>query len=214
MIDAEAKALLADRFSVSRETLSALEEFVSFLVEENSLQNLVSRASLEEVWGRHILDSAQLLQFSHSGASWLDLGTGAGFPGLIVAVLHDGPVTLVEERKKRVEFLSAAASVLKIETKVEIVQNRVERLQARPFDIISARAFAPLSRLLDLSHSFSTAKTRFLLPKGRNARSELEEAGTKWQGRFRLEPSLTDAEAQIIIAEGVSRRPASRGGKQ
>lgn len=214
MNEADAKAILAETFNVSRETLGTLDDFVSFLGAENSRQNLVSRSSLEEVWNRHILDSAQLLKFSKPGATWLDLGTGAGFPGLVIAVLHNGPVTLVEERRKRIEFLTAAASVLKIEGKVEIIQSKVERLPPRSFDVISARAFAPLSRLLELSHSFSTAKTRFLLPKGRNARSELEEAETTWQGHFRLEPSLTDADAQIIVAEGVSRRPASRGGKQ
>ena len=214
MNEFQAKDALTQAFGVSRETLGLLDHFVEFLASESVNQNLVSRSSLEEVWNRHILDSAQLLRFADQGSTWLDLGTGAGFPGLIIATLHDGPVTLVEERKKRVEFLSAASSVLKIEQKVEIIQSKVERLSPRTFDVISARAFAPLGRLLDLSHAFSTVKTRFLLPKGRNARSELEEAETKWQGRFRLEPSLTDADAQIIIAEEVSRRPASRGGKQ
>ncbi|HET9427938.1 MAG TPA: RsmG family class I SAM-dependent methyltransferase, partial [Allosphingosinicella sp.] len=92
---------------------------------------------------------------------------------------------------------------------VEIIGTKVERIDPRPFDVISARAFAPLGRLLELGTRFSTAKTRWVLPKGRNAQSELEALDSSWQGDFRLEHSLTDAEAQIVVAEGVKR-----GGKR
>ncbi len=197
------------RFNVPRETFARLEAFVALLVAENEHQNLVSRGTLEGVWSRHILDSAQLLRFAPSPqASWLDLGTGAGFPGLIVGLLHQGPLTLVEERRKRVEFLQRAAEILGIEDRVSIEGVRVEKLESEQFDVISARAFAPLERLLELSHRFSTAKTRWILPKGRNAASELEAAKASWHGEFRLEQSLTDPGAMIIVAEGV--RPAGK----
>lgn len=215
MTESEAKDWLVTQQNVSRETLGMLEAFAGFLKEENQRQNLVSRGTLRLVWSRHIVDSAQLLRFSPSpSASWLDLGSGAGFPGLIIALLHKGSVTLVEERRKRVEFLTQAARLLGIDGKVIIVPTRVEKAESRPFEVISARAFAPLDRLFELSHSFSTAKTRFILPKGRNARSELEAVHASWQGEFRLEPSLTDDAAEIIIAERVSRMPkggAARG---
>ena len=140
---------------------------------------------------RHIADSAQLLRFAPSpDASWVDLGTGAGFPGLIVAALHEGPVTLVEERRLRVDFLARAAESLGVA--VEIVAGRAERVPPRPFDVISARAFAPLGRLLQLGTGFSTANSVWLLPKGRNAETELEALDPSWQGDFRLEPSVTD----------------------
>jgi 16S rRNA (guanine527-N7)-methyltransferase len=211
MTEDEARAALRDDFNVPRETFAKLETFIAFLAAENEVQNLVSRGTLGEIWNRHILDSVQLLRFRTSAnASWLDLGSGAGFPGLVIGLLHDGPVTLVEERRKRADFLDRAAILLGLGVRVRIEHRKVERLDPQTFDIITARAFAPLDRLLDLSHDFSTAKTRFILPKGRNARSELDDALASWQGEFRLEQSLTDADAQIVVADGVSRKAKGR----
>lgn len=212
MDEAAAKARLQHDFNVPRETLEKIEAFIALLTEENEHQNLVSSASLREVWNRHILDSAQLLRFAPStDANWLDLGTGAGFPGLIIALLHGGPVTLLEERKRRVEFLARAVEQMGVAGKTTVAPVKVERLDSEPFEAISARAFAPLDRLFELSHSFSTAKTRWILPKGRNAPSELEAARASWQGAFRLERSLTDADAWIIVAEQVSRKAKGKG---
>ena len=203
--ESAARAWLAHEFAVPRETMARLDAFVQLLRGENERQNLVSQASLEQVWLRHVADSAQLVRFAPKAqASWVDLGSGAGFPGLIVAAFHQGPVTLVEERRLRVEFLAEAAAVLGVE--VEILGCRAERAPARPFDVISARAFAPLPRLLELGTSFSTKNSLWVLPKGRNAARELEALGPSWQGDFRLEPSLTDAEARIIVARGVFRK--------
>ncbi|MGQ0560206.1 MAG: 16S rRNA (guanine(527)-N(7))-methyltransferase RsmG, partial [Sphingosinicella sp.] len=134
-------------------------------------------------------------------ASWIDLGSGAGFPGLVVALLHRGPVTLVEERRLRADFLLRAVAELGLQT--EVVALRAERIEPRPFDVISARAFAPLPRLLAIAKRFSTAKTVLIAPKGRNAQSELEALPPSWQGDFRLVPSLTEPEAAIIVATGV-----------
>jgi 16S rRNA (guanine527-N7)-methyltransferase len=196
--------------NVPRGTTERLEDFVSLLTAENERQNLVSRGSLEQVWSRHINDSAQLLRFAPTATrTWLDLGTGAGFPGIIVAALSEAQVTMVESRKLRVDFLGRAAAVLKIEDRVEILCSRVEALEARPFDVISARAFAPLNKLLTLGHRFSTEQTRWILPKGQNAQTELEAAESLWQGEFRLEPSITDANAYIIVADRV--RPRIKG---
>jgi 16S rRNA (guanine527-N7)-methyltransferase len=200
MDEAQAKALV----DVPRGTMERLEAFTDLLAEENRRQNLVSKASLEHVWSRHILDSSQLLRFAPVQAeSWLDLGSGAGFPGLIVALLHRSKVTLVESRRLRAEFLRQAAQVMQVENKVEILCTRLETLAPRPFDVISARAFAPLDRLFALAAPFSRPGTRWLLPKGRSAKSELAEAQASWQGEFRLEPSVTDPDAGIVIAEQV-----------
>ena len=206
MTEAEAVAAL----DVPRETLERLEAFAGYLREENERQNLVSRGSLESLWSRHIYDSSQLLRFAPAGAeAWLDLGTGAGFPGLIAAALHPARITLVEARKLRVEFLHRAAEVLGVAGKVDILCSKVEAIETWPFDVISARAFAPLDKLLSLGGRFSTSGTTWILPKGRNAKSELEAARRSWQGEFRIEPSLTDAEAGIVVAQGVS--PRSKG---
>ena len=201
MGEEEARAAL----DVPRETMERLEAFAAFLREESELQNLVSRSSLGHLWSRHIYDSAQLLRFAPpNAAAWLDLGTGAGFPGLVTALLHPAHFTLVEGRKLRVDFLIGAAELLGVSHRITILCSKVEALPQRSYDVISARAFAPLPRLLDLAHRFSTAKTRWILPKGRNARSELDAARASWQGAFRLEQSLTDPEAQIVVAEGVT----------
>jgi len=201
----EARAWVEGAFDVPRETMARLDAFAALVREENGRQNLISKASAERIWLRHIADSAQLLRFApHPRASWVDLGSGAGFPGFVVALLHAGPVTLVEERRLRADFLRRAAESLAL--RIEVLATRAERVPARPFEVISARAFAPLGRLLDLGTGFSTAKSLWLLPKGKNAQSELEALDPSWQGSFRLEPSVTDAEAQIIVAEGVSRR--------
>lgn len=203
----DAQEWLARQLDVSRETLNRLDHFEALLTSENERQNLVARSTLPNLWVRHILDSAQLLlQAPAPDCSWLDLGTGAGFPGLIVAALHAGPVTLVESRKLRVDFLHRAADALGISPR--IIPTRVERLPDEPFGIISARAFAAAPQTLALSHRFSTANTRWILPKGATAQSELEAARASWHGAFRLVPSITDPDASIIIAEGV--RPRSR----
>jgi len=189
--------------------MERLDAFAALLREESLRHNLVSKASLDQLWLRHFADSAQLLPFAPSpAATWLDLGSGAGFPGLVVAALHAGPVTLVEERRLRADFLHRAAETLAV--RVKILATRAERLPRRPFDVISARAFAPLPHLLDLGTAFSTTNSVWVLPKGRNAERELEALDPSWQGEFRLEPSVTDPEARIIVANGVGKQAASR----
>jgi 16S rRNA (guanine527-N7)-methyltransferase len=210
MTEEEARGAL----DVPRETLERLDRFVALLREENDRQNLVSRSSLDQIWARHIFDSAQLVRFAHADArTWLDLGSGPGFPGLIVALLRPHPVTLVESRKLRSDFLNRAAALLGIEARTTVRCARLEALPSEIFDVISARAFAPLDRLLALAERFAAPETLWVLPKGRNAKSELEAVESMWQGDFRLEPSLTDAEAQIIVARQVRRRKRERHGR-
>ena len=206
MTEHAAREWIAANCNVSRETWARLEDFIALLAAENEVQNLVSRATLGDVWVRHIWDSAQLLRLADSPRTWLDLGTGAGFPGLIIAALSNARVTMIESRPKRVDFLRRAAEVLALPPETEIHCARVERVEPKAFDVISARAFAPLALLLPLASPFATSSTTWILPKGRSAASELEAAAPLWQGSFRVEPSLTDSEAGIIVAQGVARR--------
>lgn len=176
-----------------------LEALAALLVAESSKQNLVSAPSLSAIWQRHFADSAQLLLHARGVADspWLDLGAGAGFPGLVIAALRpDCEVTLVESRKLRVQWLEAARNALALE-RVRVVGTPLEKVPSAPMAVISARAFAPLHRLLDLSARFSTSDTLWLLPKGRSAQQELLEL-QGWNHMFHVEQSLTDAEAGIV----------------
>ena len=189
---------------VSRETFERLGIYVERLQEENQRQNLVSASTLENIWERHILDSAQLVRFeTHAAASWIDVGSGAGLPGIVIACLVEGPVTLVEPRGLRAEFLRDTAEALNLRATVECA--RIERIAGR-FDVITGRAVAPLTRFLQMSQHLSTEKTRWVLPKGRGAQSELAEAQRAWQGVFHVEPSVTDADSRIIVGTGVRAR--------
>ncbi len=201
MTEDEARSWLQEQLHVSRETLERLETFDAFLRREAQSQNLIAASTLDNLWSRHFVDSAQLLRFipARSGESWLDLGAGAGFPGLIIALLSDVKMTLVESRARRIEYLQRAVTMLDLEEKVLVVGMTVERVETQQFSVISARAFAPLPKLLQLAARFSTDKTLWILPKGRNAAMELAEAQQRWPIDFQIEPSITDAEAGILI---------------
>lgn len=176
-----------------------IERLVVLLSAENRRQNLVSSSSLAQIWARHIADSAQLLAHvsRETAGPWLDMGTGAGFPGLVVAALRpDLPITLAEARPKRAAWLEHARLELKLSETT--VAGSVERLDGGLYRVISARAFAPLDKLLALSARFSTADTLWLLPKGRSAQQELSEL-RGWEHMFHVEQSVTDTEAGIIV---------------
>lgn len=207
MTEDEAQDWLGEQFDVSRETYVRLKSFAAAVTEENRRQNLISASTISQIWSRHIVDSAQLLKLQTVKITtpWLDLGTGAGFPGIVVGILSDQPVILVESRRKRFEFLSQQVEVLGL-TNVHVHGGRLEILETIDAGVISARAFAPLPRLFELAHRFSRKDTVWLLPKGRSVREELESVRSSWQGVFHVKPSLTDAEAAIIVATGVSPR--------
>jgi 16S rRNA (guanine527-N7)-methyltransferase len=206
MTEDEARAWLAAQFDVSRETSEKLEAFAAFLREEAAQQNLVSAATLNHIWARHIVDSAQLLLHAPAKGRWIDLGSGAGFPGLIVAMLSPFRVTLVESRAKRIDYLHRAIERFGLEAKADVAGTSVERLETTSYSVISARAFAPLPRLLELSARFSTDKTLWLLPKGRNAVKELHEAHGRWNLDFSVESSVTDSEAGILVGRMLGER--------
>lgn len=189
---------------VSRETLDGLDRFAAFVAEEAQYQNLISAATLSQMWQRHIADSAQLLRFvePQPGELWLDLGSGAGFPGLVIALMAPCRVTLVESRALRIAYLERAIIHLGLESRVDVAGLALDRMDPVAVDFISARAFAPLPRMLEGAERFSTEKTRWLLPKGRNARAELESVSSAWQHVFHVEQSLTDADAAILVGTG------------
>jgi 16S rRNA (guanine527-N7)-methyltransferase len=196
----------ASRRDVSRETVGRLDAYAGILQASANAQNLIARSTLDQIWERHILDSAQLVRLEPKiKSSWLDIGSGAGLPGLVVAILVDGPVTLVEPRRLRADFLRGAVDILGLAARVRIEHAKVERISGT-FDVITARAVASLSRLLEISAHLSTKKTLWALPKGRSALTELAEAQRAWQGMFHVEQSVTDEDSYIVVASGVGKK--------
>jgi 16S rRNA (guanine527-N7)-methyltransferase len=186
---------------VPRETFEKIEAYAALLREESKRQNLISSSTLDPLWERHILDSAQLARFEpHAGASWVDVGSGAGLPGIVIACLVQGPVTLIEPRRLRAEFLHRVTESLRLNASV--FAGKVERAGGK-YDVITARAVANLTDLLKISAHLSTRKTVWALPKGRSADAELAEAQQAWQGAFHVERSATDPESRIVIVTGV-----------
>jgi 16S rRNA (guanine527-N7)-methyltransferase len=203
MTEEEAKNWLQLHLNVSRETWGKLETFVAYLIHEAQSQNLVSASTLDHIWARHIVDSAQLLPFAeaHGWKNWLDLGSGAGFPGIVIGILTDRPVTLIESRARRIDYLDRAVKMLELEKNVTVIGSLLEKVKTTQYSVISARAFAPLPRLLEGAARFSTENTLWLLPKGRNAASELSDIQQQWRHDFCVEPSVTDPEAGILVGK-------------
>jgi 16S rRNA (guanine527-N7)-methyltransferase len=186
--------------------MARLEAFAALVLEENQRQNLIAKATEPHLWQRHMADSAQLIENvsretlgANAGGPWLDLGSGPGFPGLVIAILCPNmPVVLVESRSRRVEFLESAVTALDLR-KCRVEGHRLERITPFAARAISARAFAPLSKLLSLSAPFSTSTTRYVLPKGRSAAQELEALKPSIRAMFHVKHSLTDPDAGIIV---------------
>jgi 16S rRNA (guanine527-N7)-methyltransferase len=194
----------AARRDVPRGTIERLEAYVALLREECRRQNLVSASTFDSLWDRHILDSAQLVRLEpYPGASWVDVGSGAGLPGIVIACMVDGPVTLVEPRRTRAEFLHRVCESIGLNATV--VAAKAERVGGK-YDVVTARAVAKLTRLLEISAHLSTTNTIWALPKGRGAAAELAEAQQAWQGVFHVERSVTDAESYIVVATEVRAR--------
>lgn len=178
---------------------------MEIVLEENRRQSLISTSTEAAIWERHVTDSFQLLRFPAPPGRWVDIGSGAGFPGLVVAIASSRDVTLVEPRRLRAEFLEWAARETQC-SKVTVAQCRVEAVRHVRVAVLSARAVAPLTRVFELACHLASEDTCWILPKGRNAAAELETARETWQGEFCVEKSLTDPDAGIVIARNVRRR--------
>jgi len=180
---------------VSRETLERLQVYADLLVKWQAKINLVGPATLPDVWRRHILDSAQLFGRLPTGPV-LDLGSGAGFPGLVLAIMGAGPVHLVESDARKCAFLREAARVTAAPA---VVHNlRIEALKPFPIAAVTARALAPLAQLLDWAEPFLQHSVECLFLKGRNSEDELTQAGKTWMMKTERIPSLSDPSGLIL----------------
>lgn len=196
----EAKAYVAER--VSDAAFGQLSDFVTLLRTENTRQNLVSAKSLDHVWCRHIADSIQLLDHApRETETWLDLGSGAGLPGIVIAIARpDIHTALVESRSLRIAWLSELVDRFALQS-CRILGMPLETVETEKFDVISARAFAPLDRLLRSARRFSTSDTTWLLPKGRSAAQEVASLPVRMRRGFHVEQSATDPDAGIVVGQ-------------
>ncbi len=206
--DALTPQAFQEQSGVSRETLTRLEAYVALLQKWNRRINLVSRASLEDVWRRHVLDSSQLMAFLPPAPAGrprviLDLGSGAGLPGLGLAILGAGEVHLVESDGRKAAFLREAARIA--ETPVQIHACRIEAVTPFPVDVVTARALAPLPRLLALAGPFLGPDTHCLFLKGAGVAAELEAARSAWDFSMESHPSCTYCSGAVLVI-GVNGR--------
>jgi len=189
---------------VSRETLARLEIYAALLATWNKRMNLVAASTLKDLWRRHMLDSAQLHRYIPKESRVLvDFGSGAGFPGLVLAIMGVPDVHLVESNQRKCAFLREAARVT--HTHVTIHCGRAESLTPWPADVVTARALSSLSLLLEYAEPFLTPKTVCLFPKGRGVKEELMETQKTWKIAFDVLYSMTDTQGTILRLEAISR---------
>lgn len=200
---------------VSRETMDRLAAYLALLEKWNRAINLVSKATLADPWRRHLLDSAQLLPYLPEGsATALDLGSGAGFPGLVLAILGGERLAmhLVESDVRKAAFLREAARVTG--TAATVHNRRIEEIREFPVDVVTARALAPIAAILGLAAPFMAEKTQLLLLKGAQTHKELTEAEKNWTINATLHPSRSDPSGFIVqITEARRHDPPGKPGK-
>jgi 16S rRNA (guanine527-N7)-methyltransferase len=237
---------VASHFGVSRETLDRLEVYADLLRHWQKVKNLVAPGTLDVLWSRHIADSLQLLSLAPEARTWVDLGSGAGFPGMVIAIVlgksvvrrsepfarsdvstgaggqtvglrpeggltptYDAPIApivhLVESNARKCAFLAEVARKARapVEIHGERIELLVEKRRVESVDIVTARALAPLGKLLGYAYPFLGAHTRCLFPKGRDWAQEIEEARGQWQFDVQLVPSQTDEEGRIAVLSAV-----------
>jgi 16S rRNA (guanine527-N7)-methyltransferase len=205
---ARAVALIGS--TVSRETWTRLDGLVALLLKWQTATNLVAPSTLTEIWTRHIADSAQLLKIVPDARVWVDLGSGGGFPGLVIAcAIADHPgakIDLVESNQKKSAFLREAARILGVPAIVHA--RRIEDFVSAPpqsFDVVTARALAPLDRLMDYAGPLLKNGAIGVFPKGQDAESELTAASKSWIMDAQLVPSVTDPQARIVVVRRATK---------
>lgn len=198
-----------EKYSVSRETYNNLKSYQSLLTEWQEKFNLVSNNSLNDAWERHFVDSVQLWKFiPETTRNILDFGSGAGFPGMVLAVVGKEKtpylkVSLVESISKKTLYLKEVAD--KLGVNVEIINDRIENIPAQKADVITSRAMTSLNGLLGYAYRFCKPDTICIFPKGKKYAEELAEAHRHWKFKCRIEPSEISEEGRILIVSNLSK---------
>lgn len=195
--------------NVSRETLERCTLYVDLLKDWNARMNLIARSTVDDIWHRHMLDSAQIYPLVPKDAKVLvDLGSGAGFPGVVMALMGVPEVHLVESTGKKTSFLHAVAEKTGLPLKIH--NERIEKMKPFVADVITARALAPLQKLLGYAERFAGLKTQHIFLKGQHVGDELTEAHKIWKMDADQRPSITDPRGSVLSVCEVSRVQSDR----
>ena len=195
------------RLNVSRETMERLKHYESLLLKWNPKINLVSKATLNDIWERHILDSAQVFQLgAETTTNWLDIGSGGGFPGMVLATLSkeqspDRQIALVESDQRKCAFLRTVAR--ETDCKVQVYAERIEKLPPQNANVLTARALADLTKLLEFADLHLAPKGTCLFQKGASWEKELQAAQDSWRFEYEAIKSETSDEAVILRINGI-----------
>ena len=197
MTEDDARSWIELRFGSG--TAETLAHLVAMVLAETSRQNLIAPSTVDQIWSRHVVDSAQLAGLAPPDGTWLDIGTGGGFPGLVVAVIRPFAIHLVEPRRLRAAFLAHCREALGLSASVTIHASAVERVDDVRADVISARAVAPPTQLMRSARHCATPKTRWILPRGRNDGHMADLSSAFPDGMFHVEQSVTDPMSSILV---------------
>ena len=199
---------IMEKYNVSRETFNRLKIYEASLKEWQNKFNLVSNKSLEDAWNRHFLDSAQLIKYIPENAKKLyDLGSGAGFPGMVLAVIAaekmpNLKVSLIESIKKKTLYLNTVQKLCNV--KVSIINDRIENLSLKDADVITSRAMCNLADLLKYSYKLANKNTIMIFPKGKTYQEEIERAQKAWKFNCQIEANEVSAEGVILVISNLS----------
>ncbi len=196
--------------NVSRETLMLLERYVDLVKTFQEKFNLIGQNTVDSIWERHVLDSAQLITHLPSEPSQVaDFGAGAGFPGIVLSILTNHTITCVESTQKKAQFLSHVAKELSLS--VHIIHSRIEDLEPMEFDVITARALAPLSDLIKLARPHLKKSGYMLLLKGQSYAEEIKRSQLKWMFTCHEFKSITNEKSKVLKISNVN--PKNRGAR-
>lgn len=199
--------LVLAELNVSRETEQRLRDFVLLLEKWNAAINLISRSTMGQVWSRHILDSAQIFSYATSANRWVDLGSGGGFPGIVVAILAvefapNMKIILVEADQRKAAFLRQAGQTLGLS--INVIADRIELIASLTADVVSARALAPLPQLCAFAKTHLAPDGAAIFLKGKSCDAEIADARKDWNFSLESHASITDPSAVVLVLKEIS----------
>ena len=199
------KEKIIKKFDLSDEQVKKIDLFINEIKNYNSHTNIVGKSTLQNPWNRHVLDSLQLLKFiKKKNTSILDLGAGAGIPGIFLAIANQNNISLIDSSSKKIKFMRNVANVLNLN--VKIYHNRIEKIKNLKFKYLISRALANLNKLFFYSQNLIKNDTVLIFLKGRTANDEINEAKLSWVFKYKTYDSLSDKYGKILMIENLKKK--------